>query len=110
MPDVPAAADPLTTLLYRLQDGRQRATYGAVAGMLGAVPLYVMSGRPRNPLHSWVVSAKTGQPSKYEPDQIHADLLAHDRVLTTADELRDWLGASSPAAPDLNDGSGAVAE
>lgn len=85
------ADDPLTTLLHRLQDGRQRATYGAVAGVLGAVPMFVMSGRPRNALHSWVVNARTGQPSKYEPDEIHAELETHDGVLTSEDELRDWL-------------------
>ena len=84
-------ADPLTDLLHRLQHGRQRATYGAVAGVLNAVPMYVMSGRPRNALHSWVVNAQTGLPSKYGPDETHADLLAHDRVLRTADELRAWL-------------------
>ena len=91
MPDDPAAPDALTAILVRLQDARQRATYGAVAGVLNAVPLYVMSGRPRNPLHSWVVSAKTGLPSKYAPDEQHADLLAHDRVLSSADDLRAWL-------------------
>ncbi len=90
MPD----ADELTALLHRLQDGRQRATYGAVARVMGAVPLYVMSGRPRNPLHSWVVSATTGLPSKYAPDEMHADLLARDRVLASGDELRDWLAQS----------------
>ncbi len=83
--------DPLTDLLHRLQDGRQRATYGAVAGALNAVPMFVMSGRPRNRLRSWVVNAQTGQPTRYEPDDIHPDLLAHDRVLTTEDELRAWL-------------------
>ena len=91
MPD----ADALTEILHRLQDGRQRATYGAVAGVLNAVPLYLMSGRPRNPLHSWVVSAKTHQPSKYLPDEKHSELETHDRVLTTQDELRDWLNRSA---------------
>ena len=100
MPD----PDDLTSILYRLQDGRQRATYGAVAGVMNAVPLYVMSGRPRNPLHSWVVSAKTHQPSKYQPDEVHPELETRDRVLTTEDELRDWLagratgGGQPPAA------------
>ena len=83
--------DPLTDLLHRLQDGRQRATYGAVAGVLNAVPMFVMSGRPRNRLHSWVVNAQTGQPTRYEADDVHPDLLAHERVLTSEDELRAWL-------------------
>ena len=91
MPDSPAATDPLTTLLYRLQGGRQRATYGAVAAVVGAAPRSVMRGRPRDPLHSWVVNAQTGLPTHYADDQVHADLLAHDRVLATEDELRAWL-------------------
>ncbi len=94
MPD----ADALTDLLIRLQDGRQRATYGAVAKVMNAVPLYVMSGRPRDPLHSWVVSAKTHQPSKYQPDEIHAELETLDRVLTTEDDLRDWLASPTGGA------------
>ena len=100
MPAPLSPEDPLTDLLHRLQDARQRATYGAVAGVLGAVPLYVMSGRPRNPLHSWVVSAKTGLPSKYAPDEQHADLLARDRVVSTADDLRAWLDAGPDPTPD----------
>ena len=83
--------DPLTDLLYRLQDGRQRATYGAVAAVVGAVPMFVMSGRPRDPLHSWVVNAQTGRPTRYADDQVHADLQAHDRILRTEGELREWL-------------------
>ena len=95
---MPADADPLTALLHRLQDGRQRATYGAVAGVLGAVPMFVMTARPRNRLHSWVVNAATGRPTRYEPDDVHPELEATDRVLRTEDELRAWL-AGRPDEP-----------
>lgn len=86
MPD-----DPLTPLLYRLQDLRQRATYGAVAGVLDRPAWFLMRGRPRDPLHSWVVNARTGRPTGYAPDQEHAGLLDRSHVVHDADELRGLL-------------------
>ncbi|WP_420454955.1 hypothetical protein [Rubrivirga sp.] len=83
--------DDLTPLLYRLQDLRQRATYGAVAGVVGASPRSVMRGRPRDPLHSWVVNAQTGRPTHYAEHDVHQDLLATDHVVRDADELRALL-------------------
>ena len=85
--------DDLTNLLHQLQDARQRATYGAVAGVVNAVPMFLMSNRPRNHLHSWVVNAQTGLPTHYEPEDMHPDMLATDRVLKTEEELREWLAA-----------------
>ena len=87
--------DPLTDILYRLQDARQRATYGAVAGVLNAFPRSLMRGRDRDPLHSWIVSASDGLPTGYRDDQCHADLLANDRVIQSADDLAAWLDARS---------------
>jgi len=83
--------DPLTKLLYQLQDGRQRASYGAAADLLNAVPMFLMRGRPRDPLHSWIVNASTGLPTGYSDDDAHSELLANDRVLISGDELRTWL-------------------
>lgn len=88
--------DPLTEILFALQDARQRATYGAVAGALGAVPYFLMSGRPRDPLHSWVVSKASGRPTHYPDDAVHPDLLVRDRVIDTASDLEAWLEARSP--------------
>ncbi|WP_412063522.1 hypothetical protein [Rubrivirga sp. IMCC45206] len=79
-------SDSLTDILYALQESRQRATYGAVAGVLNAVPR-----RPKDPLHSWVVSAKNGRPSGYPVDAVHADLEAHEQILTTPEDLEAWL-------------------
>lgn len=84
--------DPLTPLLYRLQDLRQRATYGAVAAVLGRPAWFLMRGRPRDPLHSWVVNAGTGLPTGYADDAVHPDLLAHSRVVSDPDALRALLG------------------
>ncbi|WP_412067954.1 hypothetical protein [Rubrivirga sp. IMCC43871] len=84
-------SDSLTGILYALQKSRQRATYGAVAGVLNAVPRFVMRGRPKDPLHSWVVSAKNGRPSGYPDDAMHADLEAHEQVISTSEDLAAWL-------------------
>lgn len=89
--------DDLTYVLVRLDGRRQRATYGAVAGHLGASPRTLMRGRPRDPLHSWVVSRATGLPTGYTEADTHPDLLASDRVLATADALAAFL-AETPAA------------
>ena len=86
--------DALTALLYRLQDLGQRATYGAVAGVVGGHPRSLMRGRPRDPLHSWVVNAQTGRPTHYRDDEMHAALFANDHVIADAAELRRLLDAA----------------
>ena len=88
--------DSLTPILYALQDARRRATYGAVAGAVGVPAMFVMRGRPRDPLHSWVVNARTGRPTGYTDDQTHADLLAHDAVIRDADAVRALVGRPAP--------------
>ena len=88
--------DPLTPLLYALQERRQRATYGAVAGVVGLPAMFLMRGRPRDPLHSWVVNAGTGLPTGYTDDQTHADLLARDHVVRDADALQALVDRPAP--------------
>ena len=88
------AHETLDQILDALNTHRQRATYGAVAAVIGAAPRTLMSGRDRDQRHSWVVSRKTGQPSGYEGDQIHPDLLAVAHVIESRDELQAWLTAA----------------
>lgn len=67
----------LDDLILRLNQQRQRATYGAIAGLLGGVTATeLMSGRPRNRSNSWVVAATGsgyGKPSHYKEDDIHSE-------------------------------------
>ena len=84
-------ADTLDQILDALHRARQRATYGAVAGVLGAAPRTLMKQRGRDQRHSWVVSRKSGQPTGYEPDQLHPDLALVDHVIESRDELSAWL-------------------
>ena len=89
------ATEKLDQIIDALHAHRQRATYGAVAAVIGAAPRTLMSGRDRDQRHSWVVSRKTGQPTGYEPEQIHAELGNSAHVIGSRDELEQWLASNS---------------
>jgi hypothetical protein len=78
-------------ILDTLNNARQRATYGAVAAVLGKAPRTLMTGRERDLRHSWVVSRKSGQPTGYEAGQVHPELMRSERVIETREELERWL-------------------
>lgn len=90
-PPVLSLAYSLEEILEQLNRWKQRATYGAVAGLIDRPPMYMMNGRPRDEYNSWIVSKETRKPSKYEDHQCHADLESRDIVLQTPDELTHWL-------------------
>ncbi|HXI38505.1 MAG TPA: DUF429 domain-containing protein [Bryobacteraceae bacterium] len=81
----------------------QRATYGAVAGILGVLPRGVMNGRPKSPAFSWIVAATgpdRGRPTGYSDHQIHPECLRQfrenrGRVIDRPEELRNWLHCST---------------
>ena len=91
----------LNRILKALNGRKQRATYGAVAGVLGEPGLNARNVGDhlgdRCPWASWVVLAKArkgckrGQPAGYEDWQKHPDLTRHAKVLRTPDELRALL-------------------
>lgn len=64
----------LEEIVSALNERKQRATYGAVAGVLGVTPHTVMGSRPRGPKYSWVV-AVSGAPTGYAESQIDPDCL-----------------------------------
>jgi hypothetical protein len=93
--------DEVVTLLYA---NRQRATYRAVAGVVGGNPRSLMKNRSGWYENSWVVAAssnresgsKRGRATGYRDDQIHPDCLEQIRntprdFISDADELRRWL-------------------
>ena len=55
----------LKHVLDLLNQHHQRATYGAVAGLLGKAPRSLMQGLPRDWRHSWIVNKESGLPSEY---------------------------------------------
>ena len=86
-------ADSLDQILDALHRARQRATYGAVASVLGAAPRTLMKSRDRDQRHSWVVSQKTKVPTGYTADQLHPDLMLNDRVIESREDMSAWLQA-----------------
>ena len=78
-------------ILDALDQGHQRATYGAVAAYLGRAPRTLMQGRQRDQRHSWVVRRETGEPTGYQPTDVHPALRENDTVIQTKEELSLWL-------------------
>ena len=93
--------DRMDQILDALDGACQRATYGAVAAVLESAPRTLMKGRERDQRHSWVVSRKTGEPTGYEPEQLHRELKRSERIIESREELELWLtthGAIVPTA------------
>ena len=89
----------LELILDYLNREQRRATYGAVAEVLG-IPARSVGQRlgERNMRASWVVSAETGRPSRYQSEQVHPDLMRHAAVITSGAELRRRI-SGLPAPP-----------
>ncbi len=89
-----AAPNPsLDNIVTRLQAHYQRATYGAVGGVVHRLPLSVMTGRLHNHINSWVVNLKTHLPTDYLLDEQHPQLEVNKHVIETLEELLEWLDA-----------------
>jgi hypothetical protein len=83
-----------------LNHHQQRATYSAVAALLGQTPRLLMHGRPRAPDNSWIVSKTTGRPTGYADGDVHPQLTVNETVLTTRGELASWLAGREEMATD----------
>ncbi len=82
----------LELILDLLQREKIRATYGAVAGVLGGIALGMMAGRENSHRNSWIVSEATGHPTGYRPDQMHPDLMQLPMiVLDSPEKLQRFL-------------------
>jgi hypothetical protein len=83
-------------IIARLNEGKRRATYGAVGRFRDVPAQSVMKGRPRNRLNSWVVAKKNGRPTGYRDQDIHPDCLCQiqtesKRFISTAEALSKFL-------------------
>jgi hypothetical protein len=91
----------LDDIVTKLNERKQRATYGAVAGILGVLPRGLMAGRQRNHKYSWVVAAtrsRRGWPTGYTDELIHPDCLRQirdrlDNLIEDSASLRRWLSS-----------------
>jgi len=84
-----------------------RATYGAVAKLVGGIAQSIGSrlggSSGKRPDVSWVVSAENGLPTDYAPEQLHPALLRSNEVISSGPELRrrlaEWNAAGRPGRP-----------
>ena len=80
----------LDEILDVLERHHQRATYGAVGGVLGREPPSLFNGYKRTPKTAWVVNKK-GLPTGTKKDDYPPGLLQNERIIDAPDELREWL-------------------
>ncbi len=88
----------LDHVLATLEQTRQRATYGAVARLLGKPPRALMRGRERGPRHSWVVSRSNGLPTGYDESLLHPELALNAHVIDSREELESWIASSASSS------------
>ncbi len=81
----------LDSIVEELDRYHQRATYGAVAKLLGRSPRSLMQGRSRSASDSWIVSGSNGVPTGYEEEQMASELKSREKVIRSSDELAAWL-------------------
>ena len=74
----------LDEILQFLNHDNVRATYGAVAEVLGVIPrsLGVRLGA-RRPEASWIVNAANGLPTDYSEDEWHPALLSQPDIISS---------------------------
>jgi hypothetical protein len=94
-PTEQATSQTIDSIIDQLDHFHQRATYGAVAGVLNASPRNLMTGRSRSQRDSWIVAHGTGLPTGYPPDQVHPEIASRDQILATAKDLNTWLESPS---------------
>ena len=90
----------LDSIVDQLNSRKQRATYGAVAGITGGIARGLMHNRSKSHLNSWVVAKSDGRPTGYTKDQIHPDCLHSilerpGDVIVDANVLESWLKGSN---------------
>jgi hypothetical protein len=78
----------LDEILQLLNHDKVRATYGAVAEVLGVIPRS-MGARlgTRRPEASWIVSAANGLPTDYSEDEWHPALLSQHDIISSGGVL-----------------------
>lgn len=82
----------IETILDCLNETHTRATYSAVAAVIGGGPRNVSPLlAPRRPRASWVVNARTGMPTGYTAAQMDPELTPQTPLVRTGDDLKVLL-------------------
>jgi hypothetical protein len=82
--------DPrIVEVLRYLNDAQTRATYGAVADVVGGIARGIGARLgPRRIEASWVVESKSGMPSGYRKDELHPLLIKRSEIIRSGAELQ----------------------
>jgi len=82
----------LAEIIQFLNDQLVRATYGAVADVLGVIPISMGArlGSHRREA-SWIVSAEDGLPTDYDDEEMHPALRRTNEIITTGADLTSRL-------------------
>ena len=83
----------LDEIVDQLDQQGQRATYGAVARLLGHSPRSLLKGRERGRRFSWIVNRETGLPTGYSDDQIDPRVKDSGAIISDYTELDRWLAS-----------------
>lgn len=81
----------LASVIAVLERRSQRATYGAVGGIVDLPAQSVMHGEAKSHRNSWVVSAKSGVPSGYTKDEWSPALKKNHEIIRSQAALAEWL-------------------
>jgi hypothetical protein len=90
--DVARPAVSLDEIMDCLDEHHQRATYGAIAGLVGGAAHGI--GRrlgQKTERNSWAVNRRTGWPTGYSEDQVHPSLQEKAEVIVDAGKLLGWF-------------------
>jgi hypothetical protein len=104
----------LDDIVAYLNAAQVRATYGAVAQVLGGIAQSIgarLGGvEGQRPEVSWVVNAKTELPTNYLPENWHPALRKNRDIITSGEDLRrrvvEWKAAGCPGNATMDPPSG----
>jgi hypothetical protein len=81
-------AATLDEILAFLNHEQVRATYGAVAEVLGVIPRFLGTRLgTRRPEASWIVSAADGLPTDYSQVETHPNLFRRNEIIDSGSRL-----------------------
>jgi len=85
----------LIEIIALLNHRKQRATYGAVASYLSINTMFLCGQLgQRRPEVSWIVNRDNWEPTGYTENQKHPDLKKKPNVITSEQELHEFIAAS----------------
>ena len=85
----------LDNILDALHKHGQRATYAAVGGLVGAIPLSVMRGREKNNRNSWVVTKEKRMPTGNSSAETDSRLAGSAKPIESSEALLQWLNLNT---------------